>query len=149
MQHYTGFAAPKHVLQLKNWFCVKTLFFITVIVNSHNPPWVPGRTSQRNRLKKSPTIYLLINSLNFLQMYSKMHLLPPTKNSVGFSQSRLGHSGLTGKLSKCVQYGINDLYRPGFVYQIFLVLVVLYTNLFKLSRTAQTAKIKRLKKVCT
>ena len=26
------------------------------------------------------------------------------------------HSGLTGKLTKCVQYGINDLYlyRPGF-----------------------------------
>ena len=48
------------------------------------------------------------------------------------------HGGLTGKLTKCVQYGINDLYlyRPSFyVPDISGSSRAVYTDLFKWSRT--------------
>ena len=53
----------------------------------------------------------------------------PTLAAVSF-HGTYHHGGLTGKLTKCVQYGINDLYlyRSRFYVPDILVLVVLYQS---------------------
>ena len=69
----------------------------------------------------------------------KFLLLPPLffVHSFNIKTLHFNHCDLTGKQGKSVQYDINYfcLCRPGFMYQIFPILVVLYSYLFKLSRT--------------